>query len=89
LFNGLTLQDGCIALRPLNPTLDLAQVVISELGSASTIDRVPYEAAYQSGFQDMPRRRPDLRKLERLTGFRPRAGVRDVVRQVAGLGPVA
>ena len=27
LFNGLTLQDGCIALRPLNPTLDLAQVV--------------------------------------------------------------
>jgi UDP-glucose 4-epimerase len=69
--------------------LDLAQVVISELGSASTIDRVPYEAAYQSGFQDMPRRRPDLRKLERLTGFRPRAGVRDVVRQVAGLGPAA
>jgi len=67
--------------------LDLAQVVISELGSTSTIDRVPYEAAYQSGFQDMPRRRPDLRKLERLTGFRPRAGFREVVRRVAGLGP--
>lgn len=65
--------------------LDLARVVIAELGSASTIERVPYDAAYQSGFQDMPRRRPDLRKLERLTGFRPRADAREVIRRVAGI----
>jgi UDP-glucose 4-epimerase len=62
--------------------LQLAEAVLEVVGSRSQMERVPYEAAYRNGFQDMPRRRPDLRKLERLTGFRPRAGVREVVRRV-------
>lgn len=63
--------------------LALAERVIATLGSGSGIERVPYEAAYRPGFQDMPRRRPDLRKLERLTGFRPATGVDEVIRRVA------
>ena len=67
--------------------LRLAEMVIEECGTESTIERVPYEAAYRSGFQDMPRRRPDLRKLESLTGFRPQASAQEVVRRVVRISP--
>jgi UDP-glucose 4-epimerase len=40
--------------------------------SASPIRHVPYADAYAAGFEDMQRRVPDLTKLERLTGRRPR-----------------
>jgi len=63
--------------------MDLARIVIEELHSSSPIERIPYEAAYQPGFQDMPRRRPDLRKLERLTGSRPRSSTRELIRRIA------
>ena len=63
--------------------LELAEMVVEAAGSASLLERIPYAAAYSQGFQDMPRRRPDLRKLERLTGFRPQANAREVVRRVA------
>ena len=62
--------------------LDLARLVIHESGSASDVEMVPYHEAFRPGFQDMPRRRPDLRKLERLTGFRPRSSPRDLVRRI-------
>ncbi len=67
--------------------LRLAEMVIEECGTESTIERVPYEAAYRTGFQDMPRRRPDLRKLESLTGFRPQASAQEVVRRVVRISP--
>lgn len=62
--------------------LQLAEMVVEASGSSSRLERVPYAAAYSQGFQDMPRRRPDLRKLERLTGFRPQPGAREIVRRV-------
>lgn len=69
--------------------LRLAEIVIAALGSGSRIELVPYDAAYRAGFQDMPRRRPDLRKLEGLTGFRPRASAVEVVSRIvrAGVSP--
>ena len=39
--------------------------------SDSPITFMPYEQAYEPGFEDMPRRVPALGKLERLTGFLP------------------
>jgi UDP-glucose 4-epimerase len=39
--------------------------------SPSDIVLVPYEEAYGAGFEDMPRRMPDISKIERLIGYRP------------------
>ena len=40
-------------------------------GSASEIVLVPYEQAYEAGFEDMARRAPDIAKIQRLIGYRP------------------
>ena len=62
---------------------DLARRVIAELGSASVIETIPYEQAYAAGFEDMRHRRPDLAKLERLTGFRPQRDLGAIIRDLA------
>ena len=49
---------------------DLAARVISLTGSASPVAHVPYESAYQEGFEDMERRVPDISKIKRLVGYR-------------------
>lgn len=61
----------------------LAQRVLELTGSASSLESVPYEKAYAAGFEDMRQRRPALQKLERLTGFRPRRPLDDIIREVA------
>ena len=40
--------------------------------SISEIVFIPYDEAYGEGFEDMPRRVPDLTKIERMMGWRPR-----------------
>ncbi len=65
--------------------LDLAGRVIAEMGSASQVESIPYEQAYAPGFEDMLRRRPSLEKLERVTGYRPRTTLREIIRVTAGL----
>lgn len=64
--------------------LALAGKVIEVLGSVSGIDRVPYEAAYTPGFEDMLRRRPNIDKLEKLTGFRPQTGLVQIIKSFCG-----
>ena len=49
----------------------LARQVREQAKSESTIELIPYDQAYEPGFEDMPRRVPALEKLEGLTGFRP------------------
>jgi len=61
----------------------LAAQVISQLRSSSTIERVPYEVAYPPGFEDMRRRRPDISKLIRLTGFTPERTLSEIITSVA------
>jgi UDP-glucose 4-epimerase len=51
--------------------LDLARLVKTMTHSASEIVLVPYEEAYESGFEDMPRRAPDISKIQGLTGYQP------------------
>jgi UDP-glucose 4-epimerase len=50
---------------------ELAHFVKGRARSTSPIAYVPYDQAYEPGFEDMPRRVPSVEKLERLTGFRP------------------
>jgi UDP-glucose 4-epimerase len=61
----------------------LAQTVRTVLGSTSPIRHVPYAQAYGPGYEDMRRRVPDNGLAERLVGYRPRAGIEDMVHAVA------
>ncbi len=49
----------------------LAHQVKAQANSSSPIEFIPYDQAYEPGFEDMPRRVPDLEKLMSMTGFRP------------------
>ena len=57
----------------------LAQLVKQRTGSNSSIVTIPYDQAYEPGFEDMPRRVPALEKLEKLTAFRPSIPLNDIV----------
>jgi UDP-glucose 4-epimerase len=57
----------------------LAQLVKHRTKSNSKIISVPYDQAYEPGFEDMPRRVPALEKLESITGFRPGIPLEEIV----------
>jgi UDP-glucose 4-epimerase len=60
----------------------LAERVRALAGSASPIVLVPYEEAYQPGFEDLRRRVPDIRKAERIAGYRPRVSLDETLKRV-------
>ncbi len=62
--------------------LQLAERVRAAAGSSSEIRLVPYNEAYPEGFEDMHRRVPDVRKLERAIGFRPRTPLAQIIADV-------
>src|SRR5262249_29610227 len=57
---------------------DLAERVRKHTGSSSGIKFIPYEEAYESGFEDMPRRVPDLAKIGKLIGYKPTRTLDDI-----------
>jgi len=61
---------------------DLAEMVKKETGSSADITLVPYEKAYEEGFEDMHRRVPDLTKIRRLIGYEPTVGLAEILRRV-------
>jgi UDP-glucose 4-epimerase len=61
----------------------LAQRVKQRTNSQSAIEYVPYDQAYEPGFEDMMRRVPCVDKLEALTGFRPRTTLNEIIDRVA------
>ena len=61
---------------------ELAQLVKEMTGSTSPIVQVPYDQAYQEGFEDMQRRVPSLERLQGLIGFSPRQGIREILSSV-------
>jgi UDP-glucose 4-epimerase len=75
--------------------LKLARLVVKTLDSKSKIQFVPYARAYAPspkgfgvtgapGFDDMRRRKPMVKKLERFVKFRPRTPLREIIRLTAG-----
>lgn len=62
---------------------ELARVVKQRTGSSSAIHHVPYEKAYEPGFEDMMRRVPSIEKLYALTGFRPGTSLAEIIDRVA------
>ncbi len=62
--------------------LDLARLIIARCNSASAIDLVPYEKAYESGFEDMDRRVPDTAKLRSHTGWAVRHSLDEILEEM-------
>jgi UDP-glucose 4-epimerase len=61
---------------------DLAAKVVAATGSTSPIEFIPYDQAYEAGFEDMPRRLPDLSKLKGLIGYEPKVGLDEIIDRV-------
>jgi UDP-glucose 4-epimerase len=62
--------------------LELAQRVKELTGSDSEIVFLPYDEAYEEGFEDMPRRVPDIRKVNELVGFQPNKDLDGILQTV-------
>lgn len=60
----------------------LAERVRTLAGSSSPIKNVPYDEAYESGFEDMPRRVPDLSKARKMIGYEPKFGLDAILVEV-------
>jgi len=62
--------------------LKLAHQIKRVAGSKSEIVTVPYEQAYEAGFEDMPRRVPDISKIRNLTGWKPKLSLANILDRV-------
>ncbi|HYS26919.1 MAG TPA: GDP-mannose 4,6-dehydratase [Vicinamibacterales bacterium] len=61
---------------------DLAARVKTMTGSCSPIHYIPYDQAYEAGFEDMPRRVPDISKIRAFMGYEPKMQLDDIIRTV-------
>jgi UDP-glucose 4-epimerase len=62
--------------------LALAERIKAMTASTSDIVLVPYEEAYEAGFEDMPRRVPSLEKIHKLVGYRPTVDLGEILARV-------
>jgi len=62
--------------------MDLAKKVKALTGSTSDIVLIPYDQAYEAGFEDMPRRVPDLRRIGAAVGYAPTVGLDEILTRV-------
>jgi UDP-glucose 4-epimerase len=62
--------------------LELARRVRTLTGSSSEIVTIPYEKAYEAGFEDMPRRVPALEKIHALVGYEPKLRLDEILTRV-------
>jgi len=61
---------------------ELAERVKKITASSSPVVFVPYDEAYEAGFEDMPRRVPDISKVSGLVGYQPRLGLDEIICRV-------
>ncbi len=60
----------------------LAERVLELTGSSSKLQFIPYDKAYEEGFEDMARRVPDISKAKRVIGFEPSMRLNDILLSV-------
>jgi UDP-glucose 4-epimerase len=60
----------------------LANKIKAQTGSTSSIVKIPYDQAYEAGFEDMPRRVPHLGKIQDLIGYEPKVGLQEIIERV-------
>jgi len=61
---------------------DLAERIRTLTGSRSEIVKIPYDQAYEAGFEDMPRRVPDISKIKALVGYAPTVELDEILTRV-------
>lgn len=61
---------------------ELAARVIKAAKSSSAVKTIPYDEAYAEGFEDMPRRVPDLTRIHGLIGYKPTLSLDEIIRDV-------
>jgi UDP-glucose 4-epimerase len=61
---------------------DLARRIKEMTGSASPIVTIPYDQAYEAGFEDMPRRVPDISRARALVGYEPQVELDEILTRV-------
>jgi UDP-glucose 4-epimerase len=64
------------------PIIELARRVIEHTESDSEIQFVPYDEAYDQGFEELGRRKPDTSAVHELTGWEPELTVDDAIEDV-------
>jgi len=67
---------------------ELAELVRSIVKPGAAIRHIPYNQAYAEGFEDLPRRVPDISLAGRLVGYRPVRTLESIIRELAGGGHV-
>jgi UDP-glucose 4-epimerase len=60
----------------------LAELILAKTGSSSKVVHIPYEEAYEEGFEDMERRVPDIGRIRALTGWEPTRSMDDILTDV-------
>lgn len=60
----------------------LAEKIIALTQSSSKIVQIPYDQAYEEGFEDMERRVPDISKVSRFIGFKPTVDLEGILQLV-------
>lgn len=63
--------------------LSLAKRIREDVGSSSEIQFIPYDQAYEAGFEDMQRRRPDVTKVHGALGWSPTRNLTSIIQDVA------
>ncbi|MBZ5705959.1 MAG: GDP-mannose 4,6-dehydratase [Acidobacteriia bacterium] len=61
---------------------ELAKLVRKLTGSDSEIRFIPYDEAYQPGFEDMNRRVPNIAKISKLVGYKPKVKLHEIVTRI-------
>jgi len=62
--------------------MNLAKQVIQITGSNSKINKLSYEQAYPSGYEDMNTRVPDISKIEQFLGWRPEISLDQIIKDI-------
>ena len=61
---------------------ELAKLVKKLAKSNSEVVYIPYDDAYEEGFEDMRKRVPDISKIQKLTGYKPTINIEGIIRSV-------
>jgi UDP-glucose 4-epimerase len=62
--------------------MELAEMVKQATGSSSEIELVPYDEAYEEGFEDMQRRIPDTTRIKDRIGWEPQKSLDEILADV-------